>query len=632
MGAEKSKSRKVEKSKRRNVETSKKLPIVDCRLSLEITSCLVLLAVMGSACAFAQDSPSVELRLGTAVLEVGEAADAQLVCTNTNEPVIQDWETPEGLVLQLLSQRPSVSQQMLITNNRRSQTVTYTYQLRLIALKEGTYVLGPLKVQAGGKVYETEPVPVTVRKMEAAAGNKGDKYIFAELDVQPRGLYVTQSYRATLTIGVRKLEIGGRIYSIGSLEPIMDARGSQTSVFGLDCPRGSETTIPDSNGVRHTYEIFRCTKEARAEDVGDLLIGPIFLKANYPTSLRRGWFGDLEITSTRRETERLDGVTVQVKGPPEEGRPAGYRGAIGRYTMALTAKPTQVELGQPMTLTVAFRGAPLEGLIGPRLEDNAELASRFDFTKDEPVGDWDQGARVFRRAIFPRSQGPQLIPSIRWSYFDPQTERYVTLISEPVAITVDPPTGAAAGTAGTDLNDSTGQGGGLTVLAGGISPNYVDPTLVLADQSLNLGGMQGVVLGAPPLLYLAIMLTSRHRARLRTDVQWARRRRARQRARRQAARALCEPEPLRQVHGLAETITGYLSDFFNLPPGPLTPLEVRHLLESRAVEPSLTQEIERFLYACDEARYAPANIEPAMPRQAAADIRRWIDRLERTAR
>jgi hypothetical protein len=321
-----------------------------------------------------------------------------------------------------------------------------------------------------------------------------------------------------------------------------------------------------------------------------------------------------------------------VKGPPEVGRPADFTGAIGNYTMRVSAKPVRVEQNQPITLAIAVGGSPVSGVAGPDLSQQAELTSRFEFVKDELLGELEGGAKVFRRAIFPKQQGEQTIPPITWSYFDPRRERYVSLTSEPIGLAVDPPsasttTVALINDAQTDPELTT-----LTVLAGGISPNYVDPMLALADHSFTFTRPFLAALVMPPVAWAFVALGVRHRVRVRTDTGFARRRKARRHARSLMSRAMRNGDPALRLNGLAGAVTSYLSDHFDLPPGQLTPNEVRCLLHANSPDAELADEICRFLETCDAARYAPSSLGDVSATETVTRIRGWIKRIERTTR
>lgn len=579
----------------------------------------------------AQDS-AVELRLESTTLEVGEVVDGQLVCTNTGQPDVPKINAPDGLQVQITNPIATQYSQTSILNGRRSQKTTFTYSLRLTAVKEGVFTLGPMVVSAEGASYQSKPVQVTVRRAAAQAQPDYDKFVFMNIGVEPRSLYVTQSFTATLTIGIRKIEIDGRVVEHNNLLEFVDAGGSDLSIFGTRF-NSTEAAKTDSTGQQRKYVLFKTTKEVRAEEVGALRVGPVFIKMNYPTAFRRGIFGS-EAARSRKETARAEATVVEVKGPPDQGRPADYRAAIGQYNISAEAAPTRVEEGRPLTLTLSIRGSPLEGVAGPDLSKQAELASRFDFAADELAGDVEGRAKVFRRAIFPKQSGEQTVPPISWSYFDPLIERYNTLTTEPIPIVVDPrPPGASPAPSTVEEGNGDFAATKLTVLRGGIAANYVDPQLVLASQSSAPGASTTTALIAlPPLLWIAVTVGVRHRARLQTDVGFARRRRSKRDARARIAEALRLAKPAEQLHGLAQALALYVSDRFDLPPGESTPKEVQARLAARGLDGRLVEEITSFLESCDTVRYAPGLAAESNPRDAAKRIGQWVSRIERAAR
>jgi len=591
------------------------------RIALLILACFVISSHAGA------QAPSVQLQVSNTNLEIGEATDAQLVCTNISVAGAPEWTPPDGLTMQLLSSTPATSSVTSIINGRSTQRTTYTYHLRITATKAGRHVIGPITVPADGATHQSQPVRILVRSPadEVAAPN-GDKFLYVELEVQPRSLYLTQPYTATLVIGIRKVEINGTIVDLNLLRDVLDTRSSQLSVFGNGRAEVREQTLADSAGVRHRYQIFEVRQGLRAEQAGQISIGPVFLKANYPTSVARGFFGGYEVTKSRKETARVDAVVIDVKPPPEPGRPADYNGAIGQFQMQVAARPTRVEQGQPVTLAISVSGSPLDGLAGPDLAANQELASRFEYAKEDVVGEMEQGARVFRRAVFPKQQGEQTVPPITWSFFDPHQERYVTLRSDPVSISVDPPSGAPTSiTLGDDSAVPVARPS-LTAVAGGILPNYADG--VLANQSMPITAPWITSLIAAPLTCMVVTVTAKRRGRLAANAALARRRRARRQAETAVARALRQGNLADGLVALSTALTGYLGDRFDLPPGRLTPQEAHRTVASGG-HADIAQEIHAFLEACDAVRYVPEGRTSLVPQQAAAEIRDWIRRLEK---
>ena len=581
----------------------------------------------------AAQEPGIFLEIASRALEVGEAVDAQLVCTNIGRPTAPQYVQPDGLEVAVLSSTPNASSMTSIVNGRATHRTTYTYALRVTGKKPGAYTIGPITVEADGQTYSTQPTVVQVREAARSAEPDGDKLVFVKLAVEPQTLYVTQTFKATLTIGIRKVYLKNQLVDYDDLLRTVDARASNLSVFG---PRfnGSAMSIADSSGQRHEYLVFRDTKEIRGEEVGRSEIGPIFVKVNYPTAFRRSfWSIGLEPSQTSPVIARADALACEVKAPPQEGRPADFTGAIGQFAISADAKPDRVQQGQPVTLTITLQGSPIDGVAGPGLRTQPELASRFEFTEDEFVGDVERpGVKVFRRAVFPKQAGQQTIPPISWSYFDPQVEKYVSLRTEPIPITVDAAVAGAqefASSAGQPDNRTSA----LTLVRGGLSPNYVDPELLLANQTFEFGkGPLLATVVAPPMIWFLALLSARRRAKYRGDAGLARRRRAVRASTRLVSRALNEETAQSQLSGLAQAMTLYLSHRFDLPPGALTPSEAGELIRVRADDPATADQVAGFLAQCDAVRFAPSDGSGVSPREAAIKVRRWIQKIERNGK
>ncbi len=575
--------------------------------------------------------PSVVLEINARVLEPGEKINAKLVCANIGVPGVPKGTTSNGLKLAIQS-NPSRFDRMSIINGRTSSTSTYTYNIELTALKEGTYTVGPLTVTANGKRYVSNSVKIVVRQAQVASIPRGDRLVWAEIAVDRESVYQWETYRATLTFGMRKVEIDGRIYQLDLLREVLDQAGSQLSDFGNGKVTRSEQRLRDSEGQVHRYEVFRAEKVFRGEVPGEATIGPVFLKTNYPTRLRRGFFNSWRAAATRRVTARAEAVTVLIKAPPLAGRPSDFTGAVGHYVLSVSAAPTQVEQGQPVTLTIGIAGSPLEGVAGPDLSKQPVLVSRFEYVKDELVGDLEGEQRVFRRAIFPKNIGEQTIPSISWSYFDTHKEAYVTLRADPIPLVVDPPSQTTNSTVLAPRVRSSSNQSSLTALTGGLVPNYDDADSVLATTPLTLTPVTVGTLALPPLAWAMVALITRHRKRLTSDKGFARRRQARRSASQAIDRASRTTEPSAALQELAQALTGFLSDWLNLPPGEVTPGDVHQRLCEIKLDQQVLEDIVQFLKRCDETKYAPGVWSQDASTDYAAKIMQWIKAIEGASR
>jgi hypothetical protein len=104
-----------------------------------------------------------------------------------------------------------------------------------------------------------------------------------------------------------------------------------------------------------------------------------------------------------------------------------------------------VQVGDPITVTSTISGrGNFDRVNAPAIEDEHgwhKYPPSSKFKQDDEVG--ISGAKTFEMVLSPNEK-KQSIPPLAFSYFDPVKEQYVTLRSDPIAITVQ---GGAAATA-----------------------------------------------------------------------------------------------------------------------------------------------------------------------------------------
>jgi len=143
----------------------------------------------------------------------------------------------------------------------------------------------------------------------------------------------------------------------------------------------------------------------------------------------RGFFGgrELSLTGVRPVSVTPEFSSVQVRALPQEGRPANFRGAVGNFVVHAQAKPTQVAVGDPVTLTVTVVDLSQDGTtlqtLQPPVIDQASLGGEFRVPSDPLAGSVDGNAKTFTQTIRPLSAKLTQVPPIEFSYFDPELAR-----------------------------------------------------------------------------------------------------------------------------------------------------------------------------------------------------------------
>ena len=154
-------------------------------------------------------------------------------------------------------------------------------------------------------------------------------------------------------------------------------------------------------------------------------------------------FGRAENIEAATNERQLD-----VQPLPKEGRPDNFSGAIGQFTLRANASPKSVAAGEPVTLTISVEGRGNFYAIAPPVltgEDGwRTYAPKESFKPNDTIG--YGGEKKFEFSMVAR-EDRTATPGAEFSYFDPLKKKYVTLKTEPVAVTAAGSASAADGTA-----------------------------------------------------------------------------------------------------------------------------------------------------------------------------------------
>lgn len=320
-------------------------------------------------------------------------------------------------------------------------------------------------------------------------------------------------------------------------------------------------------------------------------------------------------------------IQEPVPEPPEKGKPATFRGAIGHFRVKAEASPTSVVVGSPIRFTIRIQAEPGVPVLAPptrpEVEKDPEFTSRFKFEKPEPASKKEDGKPVweFYYRLIPISEKVTEIPEMPFCFFDPRfgsdPRGYQEPFTKAIAITVTPKPREAPKVEETGLAE------------------YPDVIRWIAEEDAILQrhhpwtlpdtGWLVALLGIPPLAALGWLLVWR---RLYPDAAHLAKRR-RSRAAREALKAL---HTVRGDQGgklaerVAEVVTRYLCQRFDLSTAAPTPLEVDAFLRSARLSDNLREQATSLLQTCDALRFSA--IPPAVSGSLAETAEKLILDLE----
>ena len=75
-----------------------------------------------------------------------------------------------------------------------------------------------------------------------------------------------------------------------------------------------------------------------------------------PTGYQRNWIGQVIATGWQPVTLQSDPQKLNVLPVPLDHAPPGFNGSVGSYSMSLTASPTNIAIGDPLTIKIQIAG------------------------------------------------------------------------------------------------------------------------------------------------------------------------------------------------------------------------------------------------------------------------------------
>lgn len=186
------------------------------------------------------------------------------------------------------------------------------------------------------------------------------------------------------------------------------------------------------NGREYTaYEFATLLTPIRS---GKTELGPAELRFDLlvPGSGAAAFFGGSE---PRSVTLRSKPVHFTILPLPTRGRPAGYSGAVGRFTLVRQVTPTVIQSGDPVTVTTRIMG------VGNIDSFSCESISLPGVRAYPPRARRSGKRLICEQVLVPEEAAGVEIPAGFISFFDPLSERYRTAKSPSVhlALTAAPP-------------------------------------------------------------------------------------------------------------------------------------------------------------------------------------------------
>lgn len=506
----------------------------------------------------------------------------------------------------------SVGRSMQFINGKQSSSYNYTITYALMPRESGTFTIGSASVKVDGKTYTTRPmlVEVIAEKQGTGAGNNastspegsiGRDDILLRLKVSDTELYKGESLRASLVLYTRVT-----VENIESLTmPPFDGFWSQELSFD-NAPSREEY-----NG--RVYETYKITELLLSpQESGKIVIPEAVMDvvAQVVVQDRRNYdpiFGGRQVYRVSRELKSAP-VTINVKEFPA-GAPQSFNGAVGNFSLRSTMPAAEIDANSADQIELTISGTGnLKFITAPRitLPESFEVYDTKVVDNCKITATGTTGSLTYTYPFVARSAGAFTIPRIEFSFFNPDTQAYETLATEPFTLVVkDDGSIAASAPATSNYN----YGGPMRQLDRDIRFIHTGKLPKRAAAAFILTPLYWLAIVAMVALFILIYAALRKRIRERSNTVARRMRHADKMAvqrLRMAERYMNEANRHAFYEEMLRAMWGYISDKFNIPVASLTKEKIREELYRRNVAEATAEQFCEVISRSEEAQYAPS--------------------------
>jgi hypothetical protein len=501
------------------------------------------------------------------------------------------------------------SQQVSFINGQVNSKTTYNYSVT--AQRAGKFEIPAINVTANSQKLASQPLKLTVAKPGAPSSeaiNSGAQLVFMKLALPKKEIYAGEVFTAELDVYVRD-----SVQNIGNFQ--LTALPSDGFTTGKRS-EGQQRREQVGNAV---YNVIPIMMTMTALKPGDFAIGPITasIVVELPVANNRRSrdpFGDMpDPFGMLRRVERhqlslaTDAMPVQSRPLPTQNVPSGFNGAVGKFTMTVSAGPTNIAVGDPITVRVQISGRGALDTVAWQPQAAGQDFKVYPPTLKVETTDTLglEGTKTFEEIVVPQNPDVRELPPISFSFFDPEAKEYRTL--------TQPATQLAIRSSGASVTP--------TLLASKTpTDNTPPPAQDIVTIKQRLGTVQQIgpalvqqkwflaMQGVPVLAWIATLVWRRQKDSLANN--------PRLRRQREVARViqngLLDLQQLARENksddffaGLFRLLQERLGERLDLPASAITEAVIDERLRPGGVEETTLQRVHELFQLCNQTRYAP---------------------------
>ena len=547
----------------------------------------------------------------------------------------RDLRAPEFTDFDVLSgPYTSTSSSTSFVNGKRTSSFEQTYTYMLMAQKEGTFTIGPATVKVDGENIqsngvriqvlpedeETSPQPSPQGRGQSSGQSSSQSSANQSGSVSSENLFVRTIASKTRVHEQEALMVTYKLY-FANVDVAQLTNNTKlpefTGFLKQELEQGEiQTELEHYNGRNYQTAVLYRTI-LYPQHSGDIKIDPANFEAvlrvqvqQRPRSIFDDFFGSYT-NVTRMLT--APGVTIHVAALPG-GKPAGFSGGVGRFTLTPTISQTELQTNDAVTIRLDISGSGnMKLLKTPAIEwpegfepYDPKVTNNFNTTTAGV-----SGTKSIEYLAIPRSAGEYTIPAVHFSYFDIDEKKYKTLSTPEYTIRVKRGAGEAS-SAGEQPSGVVSYTQKEDIKQLGSDIRYIDTKLVESRKtkvescSYRYLWLWYVI---PLIIAMVLLVVLRKQIKEAADITRMRYKHANKVAQKRlkaAAAALKANDKDHFYEEIERAAWTYLSDRLSIPTADLNKENIASILRQKGVAEERIQEVMSVLSTAEFARYAPA--------------------------
>ena len=543
----------------------------------------------------------------------------------------RDLRAPEFTDFDVLSgPYTSTSSSTSFVNGKRTSSFEQTYTYMLMARKAGTFTIGPATIKVDGENVQSNGVRIEVlpedqqpaqSSQPSAAGNQQSAGQSSQSSqsgsVSSENLFVRTIASKTRVHEQEALMVTYKLY-FANVDVAQLTNNTKlpefTGFLKQELEQGEiQTELEHYNGRNYQTAVLYRTI-LYPQHSGEIKIDPANFEAvlrvqvqQRPRSIFDDFFGSYT-NVTRMLT--APGVTIHVAALPS-GKPAGFSGGVGRFTLTPSISQTEVQTNDAVTIKLDISGAGNMKLLKTPAIDWPEGFEPYDpkVTNDfRTTTSGVSGTKSIEYLAIPRSAGEYTIPAVKFSYFDIDEKAYKTLSTPEYTILVKRGAGSA--------NDKVEEGAVISytqkedIKQLGSDIRYIDTKAPDGKTEHRVQNTDWIWLWyvVPLIIAMILLIILRKQIKEAADINRMRYKRANKVAQKRlkAASAALKANDKDTFYAAIESAAWtYLSDRLSIPTADLNKENIASILRQKGVSEALIKDVMSVLSTAEFARYAP---------------------------